>query len=157
MRSPSTSTPEGFTLIEIVLAVGLFAVATGLSLGFGLSDGSAGRFRSEESTLVSALRLARAQALRNIGRDEHGVHYDRGAGCRLYRRCYVVFTGTEFEPGALGNVEFEAGLATQVAWPDHDPVFSQLDGTTEPTTVNLAQGRHSASININYEGRIDAR
>ena len=95
--------------------------------------------------------------MRNVGRAAHGVHYDLGAGCRTYRRCYVVFAGDRFVAGAGGNVEFEAVAAVQVAWPDQDPVFSQLEGTAAPAVIKLISGRHSTSININYEGRIDAR
>jgi hypothetical protein len=85
------------------------------------------------------------------------VHYDPGAGCRTYRRCYVVFKGDRFEPGASGNVEFESNATVQVAWPDRDPIFNELDGTAEPAVIGLAQGRRSNSIAINYEGQIDAR
>lgn len=147
--------PSGFTLVEVVVALGLFALAVGLGLGFASVDSSAQRFRSEAATLTSALRLARARAMRDVGGADHGVHY--GDGCRLHLRCYVVFSGDAFDPLAGDNVEFAANSKIQVAWPGHDPVFRQLSGTATSTNITLRDGRRAAAVAIDYEGRIDSR
>lgn len=146
MRSPNTSAAEGFTLIELTLVVGLLALAAaGLGLG-----GEALVFRqrrSEEETLLSALRAARSAAMRNVGGIDHGVHYDPASG-------YTLFDGDTFDP-SVGGITFASNGAAQVGWPPHDPVFRSLDGAAQATTITLARGGRITSIDIGYEGRID--
>jgi prepilin-type N-terminal cleavage/methylation domain-containing protein len=155
MRSPSISAPDGFSLIELILVIGLMAAAAaGLGLG-----GEALVFRlrrSEEATLLSALRTARAEAMRNIGRADHGVHYDPASTCRAYARCFTLFEGDRFDP-AVGGVEFESNGAVRIGWPERDPVFRNLDGAAEPAAISLERGGRVTRIDIGYEGRIDAR
>lgn len=155
MRSPSISAPEGFSLIELVIVIGLMAAATA-GLGLGGEALVLRLRRSEEATLLSALRTARAEAMRNVGRTAHGVHYDADQSCRAYARCFIVFNGDRFDPVA-GGVEFESNGAVRISWPEHDPVFRNLDGAAERTSITLERGGRVTHIDIGYEGRIDAR
>lgn len=155
MRSPSISAPEGFSLVELMIVIGLLAVAAaGLGLG---ARGLIFRLRrTEEATVLSALRTARAEAMRDVGRADHGVHYDAASPCHAYARCFTLFEGDRFDP-SVGGTEFESSGAVTVGWPARDPVFRSLDGSAEPSSITLERGGRVTRIDIGYEGRIDAR
>ena len=76
--SPKVVVPRngnGFTLIEILITIGIFAVIATIGLIISLDFYRSYAFRSEESTIVSILQKARSQSMDNIDQVRHGVHF----------------------------------------------------------------------------------
>ena len=161
MRSPKTfilkkSGQHGFTLIEVLLVIGIATILFGMSIAMGLNTYTGYNFRNERDTAISALQKARSQAISNIclGGDScanglpHGVHFETGK--------YVVFQGTIYDAGsALNETIITSGNINIAVTPDI--IFTQLSGEADPApwTLNLQdQSGHSSDITINNSGRI---
>lgn len=144
----------GFTLIEVMIVLGLIALIGGLGLFVSFDLYKSYSFRSERNTVVSSIQKARGQALANINQTKHGAHYDSGSNCILYSKCYVIFEGSSFVAGAASNIEIQASSAVAVTW-SNDIVFNQLDGASNAVTITLTQDANSATISTNNAGRIE--
>lgn len=70
---PSKRGGDGFTLVEILVTVAIFAVLINLGLLIGLDDYRAYAFRQQRDTIISELRQARARAMNNIDQTSHSV------------------------------------------------------------------------------------
>lgn len=150
-RKTSPRDTKGFTLIEIIVTLGI--MLTVLSLGTLMSlDAYRGyAFRSERSLLVSALLRARAEAMNNMGASAHGVCYASVSGTYYY----LTFGGTVCDPSSPTNDRMQANSAISVTGnPSTTVVFTQLSGTTTDTTMHLSDGVHAADIIINHEGTV---
>ena len=151
----------GFTLVELLVVIGLFAVIGSITLIESMSSFRGSSFRSERDMLVATLYKARSQAANNIclgstctDGKPHGVRF---AGDH-----YTLFQGGSYaaRDPALDEtiapryaISFGPGSITDV-------VFQQLSGdaTTSPPNVwniNLVDSAgKSSAIELNSEGRI---
>lgn len=158
MKSPSTlprAKTKGFTLIEIMVTIGIIAVIGGLSLFLSMDDFRAYSFRGDRDMLISALYKARSQAINNIclgascpGGKPHGIHFAPGH--------YVIFQGSSYgaEP-ALDEIITINNGNVQITSPDI--IFAQLSGDAAPagSTINVTDNMiHNSVITINGEGQI---
>jgi len=145
---------RGFTLIEILITLGLLAVVFSFGLFISFDFYKSYSSRSEQDVVVSILQKARSQAMDNINQTKHGVHYGSGVDCHSFSKCYVLFEENSFVSGTSSNLEIESNPATTVTW-SADPVFNQLDGSVNPVTITLQQGSKTWIITTNSQGRID--
>ena len=151
----------GFTLIEIIVVIGIVAMVVGFGMVTDLSFFKGDVFRSEESTIVSILGKARSRAMANMFQVNHGVCYDP------VLNNYVIFRGNTCDPGASTSELIPANLniATISTFSTTFPtvVFKQLTGklipqlspATNETIINIQDGMKTADIKINNEGRIN--
>lgn len=162
----------GFTLIEVLIVIGIFALVAGIALFVSMDSFRGYGFRSERDALVGILQKARSQAISNVclgacgGNDgeKHGVHFD------LAGKKYVIFqttanytTGRDASADQVVPINNDAVSFTPS--PPPDIIFNQLTGeasdqTAAPCapancTIILTQGLSTAAIQINGEGRID--
>lgn len=71
LRARARASPEaGFTLIEMVVVLGVLALLVGLVAGFGRSPGGASKMRFAANEIAGALRLARSEAIINGRKSE---------------------------------------------------------------------------------------
>jgi prepilin-type N-terminal cleavage/methylation domain-containing protein len=149
-----TNNKKGFTLIEILVVLGIISALLSSTLFFNFDSYRGDTFRAEGKILQSLLQTARADAMNNINQKPHGValHPDGYSG-------YVLFEGEDYE---------HADVHTLVQIPESyhitlDPdtpqeiVFSQLSGDAnfQGEIVLIDIERHtSTSITVNYEGAI---
>ncbi|MBI4268267.1 prepilin-type N-terminal cleavage/methylation domain-containing protein [Candidatus Uhrbacteria bacterium] len=148
MRSPlSSSDSKGFTLLEVVIALGIFALIFSLGPYVGMDLYRSHVFRSDILTLATLLRKARSQSLHRIDGAPHGVSITSSA--------YVFFTGDSY---ALRRPEFD------IEFPAHravaktglpEIVFSYDAQVSHPGTIVFSDGSRVSSIVINSEGGID--
>ncbi len=144
----------GFTLIELLVVIGIIAVLATLSLFVDLNSFRGDAFRSEVTSLGTALQTARADALNNVDEEKHGVAI-HPSGCDGY----VIFEGTSSTTAnhALDNcvkasygVNFFPSSPTEI-------VFDQLSGNTNfdgNITIVDPNRNISTTITINHEGGI---
>ncbi len=146
---------SGFTLVEMVIVVGILSILFGISLLFNVSDYQGTAFRAEKSTIVTLLQTARGNAMNNFGEVSHGLALhpvDRPDS-------YVLFKGTHYDKNAASNVvvtenypvTFGGGAPLEV-------VFHQLSGDTDwQGNITLTDPRRNFTsiVSVNGEGRIN--
>lgn len=146
---------RGFTLIEVLVVIGLVAIIGGAAAYFGLDTYRGYSFHSDRDLLVAALQHARSQAVGNIclgaGCTEgqaHGVHVESNK--------LVMFQGTVYNSSDPVNASIDLNAnVTGVSPVPTDIVFTQLSATTTGAAINLTDttGRTS-TVTISSEGQI---
>ncbi len=164
MRSPKVfihkDHKRGFTLIEILIVIGIMTLLGGMALIVSMDNYHAYAFRAERDTLVSLLQKARSQSMSNIclgtagsctNGKTHGVYVSAGQ--------YTVFQGPtyatrdtvvdEIYPVRGVDVQKKSGSLTEV-------VFSQLSGDVLlPGYITLLNSDgHVSTTTITSQGSI---
>ena len=153
LRKTFRASARAFTLIEILVVIGLLIVIGGFTAFVSLESYRSAIFKDDRSLLVSALLKARSQAINNMcfgaGCTDglsHGVHIESGA--------YTVFQGTTYVPSDPLNETYEGNPATVVGGMT-DVVFEKLSGETTAGTITLGDtALHASTVTINSEGMI---
>ncbi len=159
MRSRRVSTPKapalrnfakrGFTLIEVLIVLGILAIVVAFSLVASTSDYEASAFRAERTALLTLLETARADALNNVDETSHGL-YITGSG-------YTLFEGASYATrDASRDQSVPASYAATVTGGTSEVVFAQLSAESSDTTITLTDpNRHLAyTITVNKEGGV---
>jgi len=140
----------GFSLIELLVVIGIFAILASLALFFSIDFFRTYATNSEETTLVTALSKARSQSLANVNGVPHGVNVTAGS--------YTIFEGSSFAARvpSLDQV-IEANSAVHPT-SSVEIVFEQLSGNvaacTTPCSITMAGTNPTKTITINGEGAI---
>ena len=140
---------NGFTLIEILVVIGILVILSSLGLLVSLDFYRSYAFNSERDLLVAALQKARSQSMANINQSAHGVQVNSGAE-------YVIFEGSAYSAGNAANFSMPADPSVSSSG-DSEIVFEQLSGKVaaqKQVTLTDPKGR-SAQITINPEGGIE--
>ena len=139
---------KGFTFIEIIVVLGIFAILASVGLFVSFDFYRSYAFRSERNIVISILQKARAQALNNINQEPHGV--------KFLSNSYVIFQGADYED-LLRDTSFDEAIdaANSVAHSGLDEVvFEQLSGDASASgEIILSDGVRTVGISINNEGR----
>ena len=144
---------KGFTLIEILVVMGLFALLAGLGLMVSMDTYRGSSFRADRDLFVALLQHARAQAVNNICTGTctdgaaHGVGVAAGA--------YTVFQGSSY--GARDASQDQTFTASPMVTPsgDTEVVFEQLTGAVVSQRVIVLNGDGKVSTTtIETNGRI---
>lgn len=163
MDSPNVShlNQLGFTVVELLVALAIFATLAGLGLGFGLDFYRQYSFHSDVSVLAENLSMARRQSMVQLYGQEHGVHVEGGR--------YVVFRGpmpVTFDPSDPANREVLAPSLSLPQDSSFEIIFELLSGRArnglgQPCevevrncTLNLTYFGQSQAISISSEGAI---
>src|SRR3989344_5669301 len=137
----------GFTLIEIMIGLGLLVIIISLGLFLSMDLYRSYAFRSEQDTVLSIMHRARTRSLSNINQSPHGVHFEADK--------YVMFEGAVFDPLDTSNEEFQTSGVVSHSPATLDTVFDQLTGNTSSGILVLSGQGRTATISFNSEGRID--
>lgn len=145
----------GFTLMEVLIVMGIVGIFMAASLFMDMSSYRGDAFRSEEDSLATSLQTARADALNNINQQKHGVAIHPGG-----YDGYVIFEGETYatrdvshdeDIKASYNVTFSPATPSEV-------VFEQLSGNiisgAGDITLMDSSRNMTATISTNYEGKI---
>jgi len=143
-NNPQSLKGAGFTLVEVVVVIGILAILAGLGLVLSMDFYRVYTFNYEQDLVVSILQKARSQAMANINQTSHGV-------CVIGSN-YILSEGASCASGTT----FPKSGAITVTWPT-PIIFSQLAGSCSacPLTVTLTGLGKTANISINNEGQID--
>lgn len=149
----------GFSLIEILVVMGLFALLMAMGVVFSLNSYQGYVFRTEYGNFTHVLAKARNFAVNNFDESQHGIHFELDALPGSYE--YTLFVGNTYVDGDPSNQTFALNRAIAVAAPD-DIVFEQLSGNldetnsdcTAPCTITFTYAGKNEVIEINEIGAI---
>ncbi|MBI4050593.1 MAG: GspH/FimT family pseudopilin [Candidatus Doudnabacteria bacterium] len=150
MKSRSILSRKGFTLIEIIIVMGIFVIVIAFAVFISFDFYRSYAFRSERNILVSVLQHARSKAISNINQCAHGVRFESDK--------YVIFEAADAGcPSPAPDEEIQANPTANVTTDFGDTVtFSRLSGNVSASgDINLTSGPQTATISINNEGRIN--
>jgi prepilin-type N-terminal cleavage/methylation domain-containing protein len=148
----------GFTLIEVLVVMGLLAAIAGL-VSFANFDSWRGyTFRSERNLLVSVLHKARSQSISNICLGSALTCTDgKPHGVKIQGDKYIIFQGASFiaRDAAFDQNIDAAGTVSHAGI--SEVVFAQLSGDAVGTAGDIIfdDGIRTVTISINNEGRIN--
>lgn len=139
---------KGFTLIEILIAMGILAIIGGFGLFVSLDFYRSNVIFSERDTLLSLLRRARLDAVNNIQAMPHGLY--------VATTSYILFAGSSYAArSSTHDYAFDKSVAVTTGGLT-EVVFSPLAATsTASGTITLADETRNLEILVNYEGMID--
>ncbi len=150
------SMQRGFTMIETLVVMGIFALIGGLALFVSMETYRSSSFRSDRDLLVAVLQRARAQAINNVCFGTCTDNDGQPHGVRIESDQYIIFQGDTYSSSDPNNAAFDSNPlsnrtgATEI-------VFEQLSGDTScsPTCeISLTQGSQSSVISVTSNGRI---
>lgn len=116
---------KGFTLIEMIIVVGILAIL--LTLSFAAIQLFTGQVNLDTSSqqVLSTLQLARNRTLSSTGEMQHGVHFETSK--------YVLFEGSTYDSMDPDNKEFNLSAVEiyeiNINGGD-DVVYDRIRGTT---------------------------
>ena len=137
---------SGFTVIEILIAIGLLVIIISLGLFLSLDIYRTDSMSAERDRVLGILHNARTRSINNVNESRHGVYFDSDK--------FVLFQGSSYNPSDPQNKDFE--YATSIIYTNpFEITFEQLTGNASNTgsIVLSGQGR-TATISFNSEGRI---
>jgi len=143
-------TNKGFTILELIIVVGLIGVAAAFSVMLGVDAIVRGSVQSERDYIVSSLQAARAQALANVDEVAHGVRIDTDE--------VIFFDATSCVEIVGSDRRADRAAAVEVSPDPVEVIFDQVSGNVTcmtPPTITLTESVESSVIEINSEGRIE--
>jgi prepilin-type N-terminal cleavage/methylation domain-containing protein len=145
----------GFTLIEIIIVVGLLAIIAGFGLFLSMDSYRGYVFHAEQNLAISVLQKARSQAIVNIDQQPHGVYLD------LAGKQYIIFEGpthTSFPSTNIPVPFISSSISHSGMGGANEVLFNQLDASVSvvPSALHLSDSAsHNSDINFNNEGQIN--
>ena len=138
---------RGFTLLEVLIVIALFAIVFSMSATFSLGSVSRTYALSERDVFVSLLTQARAKSLANINKQIHSVYVD------ATNNRYVLYGGPSSSTGAI----YVAKSTTLIPLGQKTFTFEQLtgDALSGIGTTTITGGTISYGVHINSAGRIN--
>ena len=151
----TASSNGGFTLIEILVVIGILTVILAFGMTVNFSAFTSGTLAGEESKIVSVLQRARSHAMANMFESKYGVCYSSN------KDSYIIFRENE---GICDDTEPTNELIpanTNIAehadtnFSDFPVVFDQLSGNADNAIIHITDGTKSEDIEINEKGTIN--
>lgn len=150
--TPRKSHDTGFTLVEILVVLGIFVFIAVLGLFLSTTTLRNSSFGSDINIVASVLQRARSRATANINESSHGVRLD-GSG-------YTIFQGPPPLTFASRVTSLDESIQAGAAFSflpiaTIDIIFTQLSGESSFSgPIVITNGFNTATISLNYEGQI---
>ena len=151
---------NGFTLIEILVLIGIFSVLLGLSVSFFRVSRRASNLANAAEETLNILRLAQSKTLSSEGLSQWGVFFDNS----VVPNRMVIFKGSSFAARDV-SADDERELSESVEIYDislvgqSETVFSRLTGLAVPAgyiSLRLkSEPSEIKSVFIDGSGKID--
>lgn len=139
---------SGFTLIEIIIVLGILAGLGSMGLFISMDFYKSYVFYSEQSIVVSIIQKARNHSMVNVNEATHGVKFESGQ--------YTIFQGENYASRDVAYDEIIPVNPTITRTGIEEVVFSQLSGDSSISgNITMSDGLRSSIISIENEGRIN--
>jgi prepilin-type N-terminal cleavage/methylation domain-containing protein len=129
---------RGVTIIEIIVAVGIFALVSSISIVSFANFNRGEAVKSNASALATALRDARSKTLASVGGSQFGVKVDADR--------FTSFQGSTFSSSTPGNVTFMFNSYVVASVTPLTFVFSKLTGNVNAPGTILLYARSSPGV-----------
>jgi len=147
MKGLLIKSEKGFTLIEIVIVIMVFAIIAGLSLTYFQSSQLSADLNKESTILVSNMRLVQGNAVSGNTIEPTSIHFDDIS--------YTLFLGDTYNPLTITNELIElpstvslSGIA--LSGGENDLIFEGPAGETSTYgTLNIVSSALNKTIPIN--------
>jgi len=143
------SADNGFTLLEVMISVGILALVAGSAMMFMGNFLGQSNLRSEHTLVLSLVKQARTLSLANRNRKAHGVKILSGS--------YVLFEGSSYAQRDTSlDLSYNRDTSVTITGPS-EITFYTLSGRSGTTALTLGHASTTTTygININMEGSID--
>lgn len=130
---------KGFTLVELLLVVGILAVVFAIALPFALQTKFTNELDTAAENLRTTLREAQSQSVAAEGDTPYGVYFNATANpatYTLYRGTSYSDRDTSFNAGGYGTTELPKSATVSflpVSWTSQEIIFERLTGELFPT------------------------
>jgi prepilin-type N-terminal cleavage/methylation domain-containing protein len=148
-------TLRGFTLIELILVIGLLGIVLSFNVAISLSVVAQSSVVDERENFLSLVLLrARSHALANMHETSHGVRID------AEHAQYILFEGTSFNPSASNNIVIPFTNENNTVNHSSDAtdiIFEQLsaDVIAGAGKVTIQNGEEKVAVDIYPSGGIN--
>ena len=148
---------KGFTLIEVILVIGLLLIIATFGLFFSFESFRGYSFHSDRDILVSLLQHVRSQAIGNTCRGS-GCTDGKSQGIKIQNDKFIMFQGNSFDDLSTDHsLDVIVSTNSNVSHSGQDEfVFTQLSGDVlDPGDVTLTDlSGKTSTISINSEGQV---
>ena len=138
---------EGFTILEVSIVIGLFAILITLGLLLSMDVWHGSSFQSEQDIVLSLLYKARSRAVSNINESNHGLYIDE------LNQQYILFEGPDYA-SAVATTSFDMGNGLDFSPDSPEIVFIARTGITDDESFTMSGQGKSRTFDINPEGGI---
>lgn len=131
-KSYKLKASEGFTLIEIIVAIGVMAIiGTTLFIGFSAATENAD-LKTSAFKVVDALQFARTRTIASLASSQYGVHFEQAQ--------YVLFRGATYNASDPANIVYALPVRVEIAnialaGGGSDVVFDRITGKTSQNGI----------------------
>ena len=143
----------GFTVIEVLVVIGIFAILAALGLFFSMDFYKTYSYNSEQVNVASVLSKARARSLANVNESWHGVRIT-GNKLTLFQGSNPVKSWANRNTAKDEDVPASSGLSIS----DQDVIFDQLSGNTgcppADCVITVSGLGQSKTIKVTSQGAI---
>jgi prepilin-type N-terminal cleavage/methylation domain-containing protein len=156
MKRTYTHGAKGFSLVELLVVVGILVLLTGIIMTTFVSFRKGQALDKDAELMVAVLRQARSQTLASKNLSQYGVHF---ASSKI-----TIFTGTTYSAGAGGNYDFPLNatdtiITINLVGGGSDVVFKRLSGETSQNgtiVVSSPTTSRTRTITIYKTGLVDS-
>jgi len=159
MVRPKVKNNSGFTLVEVLITMGILGLAVGITAALTMNDYYGRDFRTERQLAVSLMQKARAQSIANINQSQfgHGLFID------IANNQYVLYEPVSdstvppdhgYDGSASGNEEIKFFSVRVAHTGMTHVVFSPINGKADVYGGDLSLDGVKSIISINEEGQI---
>ena len=148
----------GFTMVELLLVMGIFAILIALSSVNYFSTVNQNTVGNAENVLIADLRSAQNKAM--SGTAVSGVS-QTSWGVKFLSNSYVIFPGTTYSASNTNNyvVTLPERVVLSTTFPSSQVQFSRISGEVmgygnATDTITLTVGSSSKTIELNVYGTI---
>lgn len=153
---------KGFTLIELIVSIGIITLLVGFSSWAYLTVEKNSNLINQTTQLIGSVRQAQALAMSGMTQDQSNyinisIHFTANS--------YIIFKGSQFNPNDTDNIQADlaAGITLNTDLPSSDLTFlaksgevNNFDSNHNSITV-LETGGLSKVLRINKLGVVNAQ
>lgn len=152
---------NGFTLIEVILSMAIFAILSGFVVVNLFSPQTKSAVNATATTLVTELRQ---QQIKAMSGETEGAATSQSFGIYIEPTAYTLFKGSSYNASDVSNfkINLETNLNLSSTLPSSQIIFSKRSGevqnfVTNQNTILLTNtaGGEQKTIRINRYGVVD--